>query len=365
VEASQDPDTATAQTIGIMCGHIKDAAADEGRDLFTDNAPRVQWTASDAAQRFGVLARVNIVGDLEPMALAHAAWWWAKTFIKFTHHESMLRERLGEAGHLQGLISPEVLVRMDRPEGDCAVFTECIAAFLRVMGVGYELVTVAVNPREPSIFGHVYLYALLPDGTRLPLDASHGDYPGWQVPSSHVSRRQVWDADGNPVQDLGSRFDGLHGYGLRGFGEVECPDGSFVGDGMLCTGPTAGSNAILPPSPIDPYLQPGGYSVDLGPGYFGSGANQQPAYTVPSQASPAWGIFANAMKSVLTIEQMNALKPGMVVNPNGQILQQNAGYAVPVGSSATINTALGGNTILYIGVAAVALLLFSSMKGGR
>ena len=186
VPASPDPDTATAQTIGIMCGHVKNAA----RDLV------VIGTARDARERFS-----RIDGNGQAVRdIAAAAWWWPKLFCKFTLHDFIIRERLGEVGHLQGLISPEVLVRMDRPEGDCAIFSECIAAFLRVLGVGYEWVTVAVNPREPEIFSHVYLYAILPDGSRLPLDASHGDYPGWEAPN--CGRIKEWKVQPNWEESL-------------------------------------------------------------------------------------------------------------------------------------------------------------------
>lgn len=149
VPASSDPDTATAQTIGIMCGHIRNGASDE----------LVKQTARRALDQFGGLQGFGNAGSI-----GAAAFWWCKTYVKFVHHEFIIRQMLGEAGHLQGLIAPEVLVRMERPEGDCAIFTECVAAFLTAFGVPFEIVTVAVNPDEPEIFSHVYLYEVLPSG---------------------------------------------------------------------------------------------------------------------------------------------------------------------------------------------------------
>lgn len=335
VEASADPDTATAQTIAIMCGHVKKASADG----------LMQQTARGALGQFGGLpgGGQDVTRDI-----AAAAWWWCKLFIKFVHHDFIIQQRLGETGHLQGLISPEVLVRMERPEGDCAIFSECVAAFLTVFGIPFEFVTAAVNPNEPEIFSHVYLYAVLPDGSRLPLDASHGDYPGWQVPSAHVSRRQVWDADGNAVADRGSRFDGLHNYGLRGLGDVT--SGDYGGEYTPDTSQV----------PIDPYLQPGGTSTDLGPGYFGSQAPTTPL-TVPAQNSAAWAGFANSLKGVLTLAQMYALKPGMVVQPNGTILQQNPGYAVGTPTSSLNLGGLSTSTLL-IGGLVLAGILFMGRK---
>jgi hypothetical protein len=166
-----------------MAGHVRHAAGD----------PIVRETAQRAFDQFGKLH-----GAADARAIAESAWWWCKVYLTFVHHEFIIRQRLGEAGHLQGLISPEVLVRMDKPEGDCAIFSECLGAFLTSFGVPFEFVTVAANPNEPGIFSHVFVYAVMPDGQRLPLDASHGKYPGWQVPSAHVSRRQVWPVTARP-----------------------------------------------------------------------------------------------------------------------------------------------------------------------
>ena len=129
VEASPDPDTATAQTIRIMCGHVKRAAAD----------PLLQQTAARAVSQFGGLA-----GDTDDAALqvACAAWWWHKLYVKFVLHDFIIANRLGEYGHLQGLISPEILVRMKKPEGDCAIYSMGIAAMLTCYGIPYEFAAV-------------------------------------------------------------------------------------------------------------------------------------------------------------------------------------------------------------------------------
>jgi len=315
VTASNDPDTATAQTIGIMCSHVKKSAADA----------LVQETARSAARQFSGLAGVG------PGALASAAWYWCKTFVKFVHHESILRQRLGEAGHLQGLISPEVLVRMDRPEGDCAIFSECVCAFLRVLGVPYELVTVAVNPNEPDVFSHVYVYAVLPNGERLPLDASHGDYPGWQVPSSDVFKRQVWDQDGNPVADRGSRFDGLHNYALRGLGQEGSIDLSTLY-------PDVGEYGGWDPAAAGTPTAPAGTGFNWG-SLIGNLANQ-------------WTQIGGRVIAPTTTFQRDS---------RGNIIYQTPGAAPAPGSIG----GGGSSWLLIAGVGAAALLLVSSMGKGR
>jgi hypothetical protein len=343
VAASSNPDTATAQTIGIMCQHAKKAAGVEG----------VRGTAYDAAGRFSG-------GGNDARSLVDSAFWWCKHFIKFVHHEFIIRQRLGESGHLQGLISPDILLQMDNPEGDCAIFSECLCAFLRVFGIPYEFVTVAVNPEEPAVFSHVYVYAVMPDGSRLPLDASHGLYPGWQVPSSDVFRLQVWDDNGRQVADHGSRFDGLGNYGFRGFGQLDPFNELPVADPTTFT-----------PAPSD-YFNPTQTFGDFGSSPWADSSTgapySGPAYQAPSQNSAQWAAFAASLaKSGLTLAEINAIQPGTVVGANGSILRQNPGYAVPVGSTlaSSFSSLSSGNTLLYVGGALVALLVFGSMMGKK
>jgi hypothetical protein len=358
VEASADPDTATAQTIRIMCGHVKRAASD----------PLLQQTAAQAVSQFGGLA-----GDTQDSALqaACAAWWWHKLYVKFLLHDLFIWNKLGEQGHLQGLISPEILIRMKDPEGDCAIFSMGIAAMLQAFGIPYEFVTVKVNRREPHEYGHVYLYAVTGDGRRIPLDASHGDYPGWQVPSRDIlyaenetgtPALQSWDADGNPVADQGSRFGGLHMYGLRsGLGTeydseglpIEDPANTTYGDG------TSGGTY-----PLDPFSQDGGVAVPQGGSVFVTSTGtiySGASYSAPSQSSTGWAAFATAMgKAGMTLAEINAIQPGTVVGANGQILRQSTGYAVP---GTTLTSALGSNSTLIIGLVAVAgLMLFMGKR---
>jgi hypothetical protein len=314
-----DPDTDTALIVADMCGHVRGAAADE----------LVQAFAQGAFHQFGGLASISAWSGVAESraarrAIAESAWWWCKSYIRFVHHENILRRRLGEAGHLQGLIAPEILVRMDRPEGDCAIFSECLAAFLRVHGIPYEFVTVAVNPEEPDEYSHVFVYAILEDGRRLPLDASHGTQPGWQVPSRDVFRRQVWDADGAPVPDRGSRFDGLHNYGLRsGLGDTGDFGGEFTPDATTTT--TLNYPGMPTGTPSDSTWQ------------------ELPAeIAVPQQNTAAWANLAAVLaKGGFTLAQLQAIPPGTVINPSGQIIRQSPGYAVPVGAGTQIQSPFG------------------------
>lgn len=339
-DISSDPDTATAQTIQVMCSHIKVGAADR----------LVQESAGRAAQQF---SQHDGAADL-----AAAAWYWCKTYIRFVHHESLLRRHLGESGHLQGLISPDALLRMDRPEGDCAIFTDCLCSFLRVYGVPYEIVTVAVNPEEPEIYSHVFAYAVLEDGTRLALDASHGTHPGWQVPSAAVTKRQAWDADGNRVADRGARFGGLGNYGLRGgLGSMVCLDQN---DTSSCyeDGGAADSSVNLCA------LYPGACAT---PGLTPVVVGSQSGFTVPPQNTAAFAaLAAQLVKGGFTLAELNAMQPGTVINPSGQIIRQSPGYAVTSGgqvAGSVVSSLTGSMFPWVIGAAVIGLGL--AFAGGR
>lgn len=189
-QTSPDPFEATAETISYMCELVRDSLADG----------IVQAAARDAAA-------------LAPDYPWAGCWWWVKHHLQFVHHSKMLGAWVGMPDELQLLIRPDALLKMERPKGDCAVYTTLLCAMLQCAGYGWEICTVAVDPYQPGVFSHVYPRVILADGSRVPLDASHGKYPGWEVPPERVSAKQIWDSAGNPVDDQDSGFRGLHGLG--------------------------------------------------------------------------------------------------------------------------------------------------------
>lgn len=181
-----NPDRATAETIALMCQHVSDSSY--GRSPFTRRATR------DAVKRFrGVI---------------EGAFWWPKHSIKFVHHQVLLEKWLNEADQLQLLISPERLLAMPilplkgerRPQGDCAIFCMLVAAILECSGWDWQFVTVAADPRKPSLYTHVFTRALIREWS-VPLDASNGPGPGWEVPLNRRFRTQAWNSSGVPVDE--------------------------------------------------------------------------------------------------------------------------------------------------------------------
>jgi len=82
---------------------------------------------------------------------------------------------------------------------DCDGFELYAACMFLVLGIPISLVTVTANEAVPKEFSHVYLAAYL-NSQRIPLDFSHGSYPGWECPN--LGKLKEW-----PVQmTYGEKF---------------------------------------------------------------------------------------------------------------------------------------------------------------
>jgi hypothetical protein len=215
LQSSPDPFEATQQTVEYMCKLVHDSLAD------------------------GIVQRATVDADRFRQFGPHpwaSLWWFAKHRVKFVHHQKLLVAWLNAPDELQLLIRPDALLKMEDPKGDCAVFTTLICAMLDCCQLPWEIVTLAVDPNQPGIFSHVYPRVILPSGLRVPLDASHGKFPGWEVPRQHVSAIQIWDMQGQPIEDQApGQFAGLHGVDMRylyggsdrrGLGQDDSGDGT-------------------------------------------------------------------------------------------------------------------------------------------
>ncbi len=79
--------------------------------------------------------------------------------------------------------------------GDCDDHSMYLACLLECAGIeDVRFVTVAADGRAPEQFSHVYVVAY-PNGIRTPLDASHGEYVGWET-ENKFNRREEW-----PIRD--------------------------------------------------------------------------------------------------------------------------------------------------------------------
>ena len=351
VQLSDDPDTATQQTVQEMCRQIHQAAQD----------PVVQQAAQRAVQMFS--------GGPQSFGTPDACWFWCKHNLRFKHHGSMFEAWSSDLGDprtkLQLLIAPDVLLRMSSMEGDCAIYTMMICAMLEALGIQWDIVTAAVDARQPEIFGHVWPRAILPGDAREPLDASHGKYPGWQVPAYDLHRVWIFNSSGQQVNgSVAARFTGLHAYRVqprrRGFGDVQCYE-----DGT-CEDVSASTNTAPDYTSTDlgGVVVPQGGSVTFGTFTDSSGQTYTNATTAPAQSSTSqWAAFATAMgKAGMTLAQINAIQPGTVVSANGSILRQSTGYAVPGTTLTSTLSGMSTTTLLVGGLILVGVFMMMGRK---
>ncbi len=82
-----------------------------------------------------------------------------------------------------------LIERMGAGFEDCDGWELYAGCLLTALGIPCSLVTVSAEPREPYRYSHVYLAAYA-DGERIPIDFSHGPYPGWECPNT--GRLREW-----------------------------------------------------------------------------------------------------------------------------------------------------------------------------
>ena len=366
----ENSDRATAETVACMCKYISDAQNDPG-----------VWAAAGEAQRWG--------------SAAAGAFWWAKHNIKFVQDDLLVARLLNETDQLELLVTPPVMVRSSRPQGDCDDFTMMVCALLKLLGVGFEIVTVAADGVDPSRFSHVFCRAVLSDGSRIPLDASHGKYPGWCVPASRTYRIQVWDESGAPIKDAGSKWNGLHGFiagagrgvqGLRGFaGLGACGDCLTYDDSGNCTetDTTDCSTPVIGPPSLSTNTCPSGLVLVSGecvpPGTtlsptLSTNSSGATTCTATSAAScPAGSIFiqGSSIPGVLsatpTLSTVGAsLSPidaalAALATSGASLANAVLGPTTPAGTTNVATSSL----LLYGGLALAGVVVLSLVSGHR
>lgn len=354
--SATDTDLATAQTVAAMVGHVWDSARD----------PLVQRLAGMIRHRW---AGAGLGCRRSPADLAAAVWWWVKHSVRFAHDDVLLRRLLNESDQLELLIAPAVIVRQFGREGDCDDFTMLVCSFLAALGVPWEIVTVAVDPIEPGRFSHVYARAVLPDGGRLPLDASHGDFPGWEVPRSDVMRIRVWDDQGRPMPGAG--FGGLRGYVrtrpgralgavIRRRGLGLCASGIDDETGEAC-GPDVWVNAPVAPVPAgsstttltNPWWQ------TPAPSSGGGGSTPAVSVSTPAGGSGWDKTLQNLLQSWTAIGSKVIAPTTTVTTKTGSISIPGAQGGAVFGTSSLLGAGISTTTILVIGAAIVGVMMLS------
>ena len=194
-----DPDGQVEATIRLMRGYKDEDAA--SREI---QAEAQQISGSSANE----------------MDMVCSVWSTTKGKIGFLRDEVAsapldFLSRTYSDGGIAGNSSPiiEVLIRpRDMASmkvaryGDCDDFSMYAASLLTALGIPNSFVTLAGDDANPSVFSHVYVaaYPLSSDGSgrrvRVPIDASHGGYCGWEAPNPYARKRE-WGGPNDGVGD--------------------------------------------------------------------------------------------------------------------------------------------------------------------
>ncbi len=353
VAVETDTDSLTRATVAKMCEYIAAGSTD----------PMVKYWAARAIDCYGL-------GSREPMPACWGVFWLVKHAVEFARDEPRLFS-VGEGDALDMLIAPAVLVRSAHPKEDCDGFTMLICAMLRALEIDCYIVTVAADPSEPDRWSHVFPVAKLQNGATCPLDASHGNFPGWMVPRQHIYRWQAWDMSGAPVDLPMSAGRGLHGYVPRGRRMLRRgmgQDGTDYSSGVLPS-----TDVLLPPSsdlttniaaPVVSSLPSDLTNVgtDFSNWFNSLSAPPSSGSSVPSPSSSApatnWTSVLNNLISGTTKLTQEALLPAggyITTSPSG------ASTISTGGSGVNLSTGGLGSLLPLLLVGGLAVLLISAM----
>ncbi len=133
-------------------------------------------------------------GDGNPIK---GVWDLCKSSMRFKHDSDIANDLQSSDPRINDVV--EVLIRpadqamLIALQGmgveDCDGYEMFAGCLLHALGFRCALVTVSADSSEPYRFSHVYL-ACYVDGQRIPIDFSHGPYPGWECPNT--GRMREW-----------------------------------------------------------------------------------------------------------------------------------------------------------------------------
>jgi len=313
-------------------------------------------------------------------------WEWVKRNIRFESDESQLARMLGRHDELELLISPSVLLRARDKAGDCDDFTMLCCSMLAALGVTPLIKTYKCDRSDPGRWSHVCAAAVLEDGTVFPVDASHGEYPGWEVPAQDVYESQLWDMNGNktggPMRQRGLsgyvREPGWTGSEMTSSGRVTGPYPSLdvmtayrrrglnaIAAGKYGMGDLESDAAAIAATGGD--NTPGPNYIDSITGDLVSGAtgqvlipgSQNPSVAGGGGSSSVWAnLFGQLLNSGTRLASQE-IGSGATVLPNGNVLLPSG--QVVSGSPAS-SLGISSSTLLIGGLLVGGLILVSVLK---
>lgn len=226
----EEPDAQVSATLGLMATYVVEDAS----------SPEVGECVRRALAAAGVPAP-SLDSTPDPWEPVAAIYRFVQDHIQFVrdeHTSALFGVPVGNTGDGGQAEIVEVLVRPrdmatlilhgGRPQGDCDDYTMLLSSMLLAIGMPVVFVTVAADERYPSMYSHVYTAITPQPGVRIPLDASHGPYAGWET-ENRLGKRKDWD-----IKDIAGGDLGMAG-GLAAL--------AALGIGLLCLGTVVTANS--------------------------------------------------------------------------------------------------------------------------
>lgn len=161
VPTSSNVDESTVQTIHAMIALVISSA----------DSPAVSHVVNTLL--------VSLPSHPSNLDITRAVFRWVKGKMRFEEDEEVLAKMGYEKVDKELLISPELLILMDHPSGDCDDYSTLLATLLYALHIPVWFVVIAADEELPWKWSHVYCATVI-EGRRIPLDASHGNLVGWE-----------------------------------------------------------------------------------------------------------------------------------------------------------------------------------------
>lgn len=151
-----------------------------------------RYAAEDSSHP-AVVRDAQGIKALDDIGTVKNAWAFVRGRMRFQPDQKTI------PGATEVLIRPADMSQMDQTggirTGDCDDFSMWLCSVLYAAGVPANFATAAAE-RDHENFSHVYVvaYPLGQDGVRVrvPVDASHGQYPGWECPAKRRAEWNIW-----------------------------------------------------------------------------------------------------------------------------------------------------------------------------
>ena len=126
--------------------------------------------------------QVRKIANAQNISLSSAIHQWTKLNLVYRPDEELLEQ--GTEGR-ELLIAPNLLLAMNPAEGDCDDFSMVSACLAVSLGMKAKFIAVATEQDNPGRYSHIYIAVLdwvaLGQQEWIPLDCSHGKWPGWET----------------------------------------------------------------------------------------------------------------------------------------------------------------------------------------